>query len=472
MILQHFYKPLLNFFYCGITHKIPEKLRDIIIIGCFCIIFAIQFISQYVYDFQGFDRNMRDFLICGFLGFAILVSVNKKLEIVKWRKCIYAPYTLAAILIFIAGLDHKLGPAYGAFPLTMLVGFLCLFYVWENRKDYIKLFRYAATAYLIYMTVLLVICITQYPLEVYHYTPMDYCPFRINPNGVSKLFLPGISCALFLSIDTLKKSKKVIFNTLAGCFAAVVILTNCRVGLLVTPILIVIYAVAEYYGTEGLKERFVCVAKGLGIVILAIVLCQYVIKDISMVIYENTLAYAETTAEESVETSDDAEVETEEEPEEEPVKTKAQLRYERFATLGDRISGNPFLAKLDAITASRISIWAVYFDNMSWRGGGEYLFVSTEYAHNQYIELSYKAGIPVGILYLAWVVFSGVYLAKGFFKGGKNKKLLYFQLLIYPIFFITSMLDTGIIPYERGFIFLFYLTTAPLFFKNDYLEVE
>ena len=474
MILQHFYKPLLNVFYDAITHKVPEKLRSIIITLCFCSIFAIQFISQYVYDFQGFDRNIRDFLICGFLGFAILISVNKRLEIVKWKKSIYIPYTIAAVLIFIAGLDHKLGPAYGAFPLTMLVGFLCLFYVWENRKDYINLFRYASTAYLIYITILLVICITKYPLDVYHYTPMDYCPFHINPNGVSKLFLPGIACGLFLSLDTEKLFKKVILNVLAGCFMAVVVLTNCRAGLLIAPIMLLIYALGEYYGVEGLKDRLINIGKGLAIVLVAMVLCQYVIKDISMVIYENTTAFAETVSEETTGESTEATTgeETEDEEKEPVKKSKAELRAERFATLGDRISGDPFLSKLDAIMASRISIWTVYFDNMSWRGGGEHLFVSTEYAHNQYIELSYKAGIPVGILYLAWVVTSGVYLIKGFFKGGKHKKLLYFQLLIYPLFFITSMLDTGIIPYERGFIFLFYLTTGPLFFKNNYLEVE
>lgn len=469
MILQHAYRPLLNVFYDGITHRIPEKVRGIIITLCLCAIFAIQFISQYMYNFEGFDRNLRDFLICGFLGLAILISVNKRLEIVKWRKSIYIPYTIAAILIFIAGLDHKLGPAYGAFPLTMIVAFLCLFYVWENRKDYINLFRYAATAYLIYMTVLLVICITQYPLEVYHYTPMDYCPFHINPNGVSKLFLPGIACGLFLSLDTDKIAKKVIFNMLAGCFAAVVVLTNCRAGLLILPIMLLVYAVGEYYGVEATKEKFMNIGKGLVIVLIAMVLCQFVIKDVSMVIYESTTAYAETTSEE---VTDDAKEEAKDEEETPVKKSKAELRAERFATLGDRISGNPVLSKLDDITASRISIWAVYFDNMSWRGGGEHLFVSTEYAHNQYIELSYKAGIPVGILYLAWVALTGFYMIKGFFKGGKNKKVLYFQLLIYPIFFITSMLDTGIIPYERGFIFLFYLTAAPFFFKEDYLEVE
>lgn len=469
MLLQHIYKPLLNFFYNTITHRIPEKARGYIITLCFAIIFAIQFISQYIYDFEGFDRNIRDFLICGFLGLVILISVNKALEIIKWRKSIYIPYTLAAILIFIAGLDHKLGPAYGAFPLTMLVGFMCLFYVWGNRKDYANLFRYAASAYLIYISVILAICIVQYPLEVYHYTPMDYCPFHINPNGVSKLFLPGTACALYLSIDAVKTYKKVIFNILAGCFTAVVILTNCRAGLLITPIMFVIYIVAEYYSVEQLKQKFMNIGKGLAIVLIGLVLCQFIIKDVSMVIYQSTTAFADTVAEETTEEQSE---EAKEEAKEEPVKSKAERRAERFATLGDRISGNPFLAKLDAITASRISIWTVYFDNMSWRGGGEHLFVSTEYAHNQYIELSYKAGIPVGILYLAWVVFTGVYLAKNFFKGGQKKKLLYFQLLIYPIFFITSMLDTGIIPYERGFIFLFYILSAPFFLKDDYTDIE
>ena len=100
---------------------------------------------------------------------------------------------------------------------------------------------------------------------------------------------------------------------------------------------------------------------------------------------------------------------------------------------------------------------------MTWQGSDELMFYDTEYAHNQYIELSYKAGIMTGIMYLIFNLAAGTLIMISFFRRGKRKQYVYFQVFAYLVFIVISMLDTGILPFERGFIFLYYISLAPLF---------
>ena len=125
---------------------------------------------------------------------------------------------------------------------------------------------------------------------------------------------------------------------------------------------------------------------------------------------------------------------------------------------------NPKIQQMDRFMAGRLSIWNVYFQNMTWRGSSELMFYDTEYAHNQYIELSYKAGIPTGIIYLLFNLIAGIMALVLFFKRKDAVGLV--MLSAFLMFFTISMLDTGILPFERGFIFLYYIVLTPLFVKK------
>ena len=108
MILQHAYRPILNFFYDKITFRLNDRTRKIILFVCFFAIFAAQFTSQYIFKFDGFDRGIRDYFICLMMGIIILVSVDRKLEIVKWNLWTYIPFTVTGLLLLIASLDHEM----------------------------------------------------------------------------------------------------------------------------------------------------------------------------------------------------------------------------------------------------------------------------------------------------------------------------------------------------------------------------
>lgn len=317
MILQHVYRPILNFFYDKITFRLNDRTRKIILFVCFFAIFAAQFTSQYIFKFDGFNRGIRDYFICLMMGIIILVSVDRKLEIVKWNLWTYIPFTVTGLLLLIASLDHEMGPAYQAFPLAMLVAFMCLFYVWGNRRDYEVLFDAAAGAYFWFIIFLTFLCFINYPTEYYGTTDqgLEYAPFDINPNGVAKIFLLGVVVSIYWSYAHLSSIKWIVTGSiLTGICTVIVLLTHCRAGE-VALILILIFSVA-YILVKFIKEklRFRINAKriliGLCFVMLGFFVGFYVLTNISDKIYEhcNHGAVAEQIKSENSEPTDNTQI--------------------------------------------------------------------------------------------------------------------------------------------------------------------
>lgn len=460
MILQHLYRPVLNFIYEKVTYRIPDKAREISVFLCFLMIFSVQFLAQYIFFYQGLNRGVRDYIICLLMGLIILASVDRKLEILKWRKNIYIPYTISGLLILVATLDHNLGPAYQAFPLVMLVAFMCLYYVWGNRGDYDKLFEYAAKAYVVFIAVIFIMCVIYYPyysnsLNEYTY---EYAPFGINPNGVAKIFLPGVAGGLYMLVIKSEHKVKYFYGTVAGVSSAVVVLADSRAGLICLALLTGAYILAvifnsEKYSRSGAVKKYMTNAVILiAVMAVACVAGMLVMKNISPQINSAFVSNPETTQDkvaEKNETIDAGEREA--------------MIAERLNAANAKIADSETLTKLNQLTAGRISIWTVYFQNMTWQGSDELMFYDTEYAHNQYIELSYKAGIMTGIIYLIFNITAGVIIMMSFFRKSRRDTYVYLQVFMYIIFFVISMLDTGILPFERGFILLYYISLTSLF---------
>lgn len=455
MILQYVYRPVLNFIYEKITYRISEKYRNMLIFLCFLSVFSVQFLSQYILGYDVISRGTRDYLICLFLGVAIVMSVKDYLKILKWRKSIYIPYLIVGLLIFFASIDHYLGVGYRAFPFEMLVAFMSLYYVWGNRKDYNVLFELIAKSYLVFSFILFIGCLIKYPYYDHGLSSYitDYSPYYINPNGVSKLFLPGLASAVFL----LTKNQayiRLIYAGIAGGISTIIYLANSRTGILCCTLIIIIYIAYKIF--LAYKDGKINVGiKGI-VVDLLIMACIGLI-SVSILIMTSVRSLDDVEAARKAVESMTEEQRIEQMSDEELHKYNLKMQG------AENISDSKLLSALNKFTASRVAIWNIYFNNMTWSGEDELLFGNTEYAHNQYIELSYKAGIPTGIIYLLLIIAIGIKLIFDLFKNANCKKYIVFQLFVFIIYFVTTMLDTGILPFERGYIFVFYVIIAPMF---------
>jgi O-antigen ligase len=85
-------------------------------------------------------------------------------------------------------------------------------------------------------------------------------------------------------------------------------------------------------------------------------------------------------------------------------------------------------------------------------------------AHNQYVEFTYKAGLPVGAAWLFILVAMFIMIVIGLVK--RKGDWIYFVMLNYPTFFWFSLLETGVFPMERGFILIYYLSLLPLLIRQ------
>ena len=467
MILQHVYRPILNFFYDKITFRLNDRARKIILFVCFFAIFAAQFTSQYIFKFDGFNRGIRDYFICLMMGIIILVSVDRKLEIVKWNLWTYIPFTVTGLLLLIASLDHEMGPAYQAFPLAMLVAFMCLFYVWGNRRDYEVLFDAAAGAYTLFTAILLVVCFIKYPAESSSYLSYDlqYAPFGINPNGTTKVFITGIVAGMYLLVKSLPKVLFIGISLVVGGSAITVILTKCRAGeiiLVLLCVLIIVYGIMRLQ--KAGEKRKAAVQKGVAGILLVLSGC--IIAWVMLFSIGSTGLKDTTPNNPEVQPTYEISSGTVEESrtDEENITRQDKIDQKLGASMNE-LYQNPKIQQMDRFMAGRLAIWNVYFQNMTWRGSSELMFYDTEYAHNQYIELSYKAGVPTGIIYLLFNLIAGVMSLVLFFKRKDAAGLM--MLSAFLMFFTISMLDTGVLPFERGFIFLYYIVLTPLFIKKQ-----
>lgn len=462
MFLQYIYKPILNAIYKTFTCRISENKRNLVVTLGFFTIFVLQFLSQYIFLYQGLNRGIRDYAICLILGIIIIFSMNKEVQIEKWNKVIYIPYILIGICLLIAAFDHEMGPSYKAFPVFILVVFMCLYFVWGNRKDWHILFDCIAQAYCMFSLIVffLCVCCSSYYEHLMYF---GYAPFDINPNGVAKIFVPGIACGLYMLLT--KDRLKWLYGFITAASLAVTHLADSRSGSICALFLCILTAIFAYCSARNKAQNQYDILKWIMIACLIAILfgfSVFLIKDVSGSIYDlnhpnkNTIIVDGTTQKkESSDTNT-------------PKSERDNIVSQKIENIEKESSNQGELyQKLNVISRGRLAIWNEYFSHMTFRGKSKLMFVDTEYAHNQYIELAYKAGILTGILYFLFTVLAGISLIKNFLKKSLADSCCIFQSLVYIPFFLLTMFDTGILPMERGFIFIYYVSLAPLFFSNQ-----
>lgn len=455
MILQYLYKPVLNFIYEKSTNQISENNRNIIIATCFFILTIIQFLSMYR-PMGVFTSSVRDWSFFILVAVITVVSVDRKLETIKFNLVIYIPYALMAVFILIASLHHDLGKSFMIMPIVMLVSFLCLFYVWGNRKDYDVLFTSFARAYMVFTIGVIIVSILFCPyfkdqlVHLYGYSIMG-----INPNGFAKLLLPSIVSGVYLLISSKYKIEMIISAIIVGAAGYLLVITQSRAGMLGLILLSIVGII--YLRRNNIKEKCnnTINLKSLTIIII-----------IAVITMAGLLQYFSPLINEPLKNPVEA-METKEEIENvysSVTKEESDDSYSYVGQIGSEIiADNQFLLKLDTYSAGRISIWSAYLDNITLSGRSENLLVWGP--HNQYIEMSYKTGILTGIIWLCLSLLIGGIIVH---KCVKTKKEFWlFQLLAFIVFFIISMLDTGTFPTQRSFIFMYFLSLAPLFVKEE-----
>lgn len=357
-----------------------------------------------------------------------------------------------------AGLDHYVGESYTVTALFMLFECICLFFVWGNRKDYEHLFDAMAMGFMIFAVILFAFAFATDP-----YMPFedDYTILGINTNGFAKVLAPAVVSSCYLMIRNADNRLGILYGFLTGVSVFFLYATAVRAGYVIM-ILVAMACIICYIKAARRKVNKPEAKRILVMVIIVVVGIAFSLIALKVVMPNVNPQEKPAVSQE------------EEKPATIDGVDRAYVRgtTEFILRLGtEAIHGNETLQKLDDYSCGRVKFFAAYVTDMNLKGH-DYCIVKAG-AHNTYVEYSYRAGVFTGIFWFLCVLICAIYLIKDWVFG--KQRFLFFVALAWAMYFTISMLDTGYIPVERGFGYMFYVAIAPLMIKmtvNDSLERE
>lgn len=433
-LLQNAYIAVLNPIY-SLTKKLSTRIRKgVIQFLCFCM--PMLFILRHASILSPYLKNETHYQIVGTIILLLLIifSINAPLHMVPWRKIVLYPMVLSGILIILISCIHTVGSGYRLFGLMLIFLYPCLCFVWNNRKDYEQLFIPLSIAiclvnFIIYAYCFYLASMGNFPAlyENRYAGPLN------NPNFLSMIGMMAFCASLYLIYIHAELDFRFVLLTLSiGAGFSLVTLGQSRLSILVCIVnAVVVLFFYLKYSRKGKKRT---------IILKLIVLCSIFILTLFtahfMVLMQHSfdaVAPADTPTSEQAVAS-------------EPVAPNGVL--DRF-DVDDSADANSF-------TSGRILIWKSYADHLTLLGNN---FCATDWntmahdpshhAHNNFLEMAYRFGVPVGILYILLELFAGIIaLQYLFFNRYKNPTLL-FPILIMVMFVFESMLEVATLSFER-----------------------
>ena len=290
----------------------------------------------------------------------------------------------------------------------------------------------------------------------------SYSVLGIYPNEYAKFMVPGLVSWIYLAIRNHKNKYHWISLIGIGMFICVVFANGSRSGIL-SAIFIILVGIFFYYRTlkmncetgDGRRMALrktavailICFTTAIGTLGFIYIVTPYLDNTLSVEVFAET---------------------TENTKEDENPYVPGSLEYMSFE--GEKlIDDHEFLIELDKISTGRIWIWSAYLNNITWKGQNTPIY--SYGPHNQFVEFSYNAGLLTGIIWLICVLtIGGTLIYRGF---SKKQTTVYFPIMMYLTYFIFTMLDTGVAPFGKTHIYLFFITLiAVMTDKKERVTVE
>ncbi len=437
-IIQTVYIVIFNTIY-KLTKHISEKHRNI---GIFLCLFAL--VSLFWVQCSNFLIGLRfNTIHRSNIGMILLVilcvlSVNKPLKKVSWKKWLVYPYFLAAIFMVIASFDHFTGNGYQSYAWQLLVIFPALYFVWNNRKDYEIYYNLLAKAIVFSGTVVIILTFILRPVNEFSMLSGRYMGLSDNSNLLGMIGIIITSASLYL-ISLCKKSIwfYLIINGIATTF---IWLSMARTAVLVLIFQIIAWSIMliriNIYNRDFTKMLIILMT--IVIMIVSVPVFKCVLTNLGEKQMQAYAAETNPTIEERFDIKD--------------------------KDLGSFVSGRDYL-------------WKYYWDRMTFigndctnheipTGSGTAL----HNAHNTYLEVGFRYGIPAGIFYFVFMSTVLVMMNIGILNGNRKKYSIFVVMAILA-YGIESLLDVQTLPFSRGPVLIFYLV-AMVLFDGDLIKKE
>ena len=412
---------VLNPIYYKWIASLDAKIKGLMI-AFICVLFHVFFILYHSEAFGNvfYTETQRHLVAFVLLAGIVVFSMNRPLQQVRVNRWIVAPLLLGGAGVVFTGILHPLGSGYLVFGLMLLTVYPCLYLVWTNRGDYEVLFDIVAQT-----NVAIGLCYAAYSLLIRILLPETvvagrFCSTCWNANLFSMLGMAMTCCAIYMLYRKRQERtarRYYIIAVIVG-FAEVLAgqsrsaILACAAGA---------FALFVFGVKSGVIKKQ---AARIALIVMAVLLLAG-----ALIVYLGAQKGQN---------------------QEDPTGGIPQV-IERFL---------PSEEGLDGYSSGRITIWKSFADKLNVLGNDYTQREWNYHAHNNFLEFSYRCGVPVGLLFtLLSLIALAIALKRLFSKDDVNDYEL-FYVIFAMVYFIQSLVDIATIPMERVAPFFFYLALA------------
>lgn len=365
----------------------------------------------------------------------IVFSMDRPLHEVVWRKVLYIPLLLCGLGLIVTGLHHSIGEGFMLFGFQLVFVFPCLALVWNNRTDYEKLFDTIARGFAVVGILYFILCI--FLAATGHFVMIGgrWAGTMGNVNSLGFYGVHILLASLYLLVRNIGKASQMPYFAAAGIGLGFVLLSGSRVSLLDCIMCFAawtIYIIVHRKSIPSVLSKPIIIRCCLGVLLFFIML---------------TAAFVFIP---SLQTSHDKQV-------------NGEIKSETTESITDRFDPR----KNDGIndySSGRVGLWKKYakrlnlighdYDKTDWDkiDGGAKMG-----AHNLFLGISYRCGVPVGIVFVFLEVMVGLVAVVLLFDRKCIRQSFLFLILFVIEYGIDSSLDNSVIPFSRAGALLFYI---------------
>ena len=456
-LIQWVLQPLASF-----MSRFPEKVRDGLFVCAGLMVIIQNFLR--VTGVISYRYLIEYALGCFFLGIMILCAMPEKIRLVRFRAFPALCWFGAGLFMFLAGvrieMDHLLEATMllAAFPVT--------FIAWGGA-DHGKIFRLLSKITLFSFIVYTLVNMALYPME-----KARYAGLMGNVNGAAVYLTVVILCLLLDLLHTQRRGGAYFLRlALLGLAAAQLYYTSSRTGYLACGLTAV--TVLCFYLALHRKEVLRYFYTTLLYSCLSVLVCV----NVSLYLFQLPATVERLTAPPPSAASTEQPVQ---QPAEQPAGEEAPAEPPQAAqapkpavnlndiskTADERLSTDG--RTLDQISTGRISIWKKFFQELNWTGhttGTAFYFpeLYAEYSnpHNTVLQIGFESGIPAGVCYLLYNLFSGL-AAIWYAVRYQDREYSLFPLAAVLSFGVISNLGALATTFSYLTTFYYYLTQFSL----------
>lgn len=457
------------------TRYANKKVRKAVMF--ICSFFLTSFYVAY-FDinntFRLINQNTKCNIICGaVLVILVIFSVDRPLKCVTWNKPLFWLFFSAGAGLFIISLIHPVGSGYRTMGLMMMVGFPCLYFVWNNRGDYEVLFNSLSTASMLTG----VIVYLQFVYMATHGELINLggrvSAFFINSNMFSMFGVMMVCSATYMFLA--KRESMIWFVANAFIYAMgwdIILLSVSRAALLIGLGSVFSLAIFElkYKGEEfssgKRRTKALRIAAVFSMVFVFFFIGDKLVDINSIIIYRQQVEAEQAKQEEAVAEGEIEVVTAADSDESSDIEVPEEITEndtDSFANRLDTNNGSDF-------SAGRIMLWKQYVSHLNLLGNSfnkkDVLEMTGGYvthAHNNFLEFGYRCGVPVALLHIALELYAGIICLIFLFNKKYNKPEHLFAIVFMVCYAVYSMLDVATLPFERPAPFFFYMLLTIVF---------